>query len=168
MNRIAWLLRVNRLFGPEDRFATGSVFAQAFRGSRVDGVDAAQITRWERGTQRAGYVVIRRYEELLGLGSHSLVAVADMAYREIRGGCGRPILDRERGRDPAALRRDMYGLLDMALGGELMTGGAWDRLSFVNSRVKRWPSYQALTRRTECRLLKCCVNCSRTTALDRC
>lgn len=128
-NRIAWLLRTSRLYGPDDRFVTGSVFAQAFRGPRALGVHSAQITRWELGTVPATYSTLRQYEDLLGLPSHGLVAVADMIHREFRGGCGRSFLDRSPAADPVAARRDTHDLLDRALGGDLMPAMAWDRLT---------------------------------------
>lgn len=129
--RLAWLLRVNRLYGADDRWVAGSDFARALPRAGSSGVDPSQITRWERGSQAVGYSVIRRYEDRLGLPSHRLVAVADLVVRELRGGSGEPRLSRPLEGDPAALRREVFALLDKALGESLMTGLDWDRLTVL-------------------------------------
>lgn len=126
--RIAWLLRTTRLFGPEERWVTAAEFALALPGPQSRGVGPSQITRWERAVQAPDYSTIRQYEDLLGLPRHRLVAVADMVTRELDGSCGRSALRRPRP-DPIRLRRETYELLDQALGGDLMDGLAWDHLT---------------------------------------
>jgi hypothetical protein len=130
VDRIAWLLRTNRIYGPDERLVTGAVFARAFAGERWrQGVDGAQITRWERASQKAGYPALRRYEELLGLPTHHLVVVADTIYRERHGRAGAPLLSRDRASDAAQLRTRTLALLERALGGDVMTGQHWDDLT---------------------------------------
>jgi hypothetical protein len=87
---VAWLLRTNRLYGPDRELAAGRTFARAFGGGCADrAVDAAQVARWELVAARADYRTIRRYEELLGLPDHRLTVLADTVYREARGTPGR-------------------------------------------------------------------------------
>jgi hypothetical protein len=128
--RIAWLLRTNRIFGPDETLATGAKFAKAFRGNDFHReIDRTQVTRWEKATQRAGYQVIRRYEELLGLARHRLVAVADGLYRSALDAPGRSYLDRELdGADPQ-LHRRTSALIERVVGGDLLTGSDWDELT---------------------------------------
>ena len=67
-DRIAWLLRVNRIYGRDEQLSVGTEFARAYRGGVAQrSVDGTQITRWELARQRVGYTPIRRYEQLLGL-----------------------------------------------------------------------------------------------------
>src|SRR5437868_11236884 len=75
---VAWLLRVNRLGGRDEEIARLTNFAAAFQGGCWPGpVSASQISRWETAAARAGFTVLRRYEELLGLPHGRLSAVAD-------------------------------------------------------------------------------------------
>src|SRR4051794_32312126 len=72
-DRVAWLLRTNRLYGADEKLAVGSKFAEAFRGAGFPHpIDRAQVSRWERAAQRAGFSALRRYEELLDLPPHRL------------------------------------------------------------------------------------------------
>ncbi len=129
-DRVAWLLRVNRLYGDDERLAGVAGFAAAFRGGcRSAPVSASQISRWETAAARAGFGVLRRYEELLGLAPHRLVAVADWAYRKASAEIGPPVLGR--GLDPAdpqVLDRTER-LLEQALSADLMTSADWDELT---------------------------------------
>src|SRR5215475_1082092 len=128
-DRIGWLLRMNRVYGEDERLAVGVHFARAFRGGCAPrAVDGPQITRWERASQRADRLVVRRYEQLLGLPESSLVAVADAVYREARGVPGLSFPD-ARAPDPARLRERTYQLLDQATGTDLMSGNDWAELT---------------------------------------
>ncbi len=122
-DRIAWLLRTNRVYGGDASLAIGANFAAELH------VDPARVTRWERAALTAGYPVLRRYERVLGLRRYSLVSVADLVYRETRGSAGRSHLDR--GLDGASplVRRRTETLLDKTLGGDIMTGADWDELT---------------------------------------
>jgi hypothetical protein len=129
-DRVAWLIRVNRLYGRDDRLTRANDFAAAFRGgSWPEPVSASQISRWETAATRAGFRVLRRYEELLGLPSNHLVATADWVYRKASNRIGTPVLTREL--DPADERvhRRTEQLLEQALSDQLMTGAEWDDLT---------------------------------------
>src|SRR5215472_1488069 len=65
---VAWLLRVNRLYGRDEKLASLRNFAAGFQGgSWPDPASTSQISRWETAAARAGFGVLRRYEEMLGL-----------------------------------------------------------------------------------------------------
>jgi len=126
-DRIAWLLRINRLFGPDDGLAVGATFARAFKAADGGPVAASQISRWELGHQRAGYHVLRQYEELLGLKRNHLVTIADTVYREDRAGPARSPMIRTVDLSDARDRLDL--LLERGLSTDPMTGDDWDELT---------------------------------------
>jgi hypothetical protein len=129
-DRVAWLLRANRLFGPDERLTSLTRFAAAFRGGCWQGpASPSQVSRWETAAVPAGFAVLRRYEQLLGLPAGQLTAVADWAYRKAARQPGPPALSR--GLDPADPRvHDRAGqLLEQALSAELMAGRDWDELT---------------------------------------
>jgi hypothetical protein len=129
-DRIAWLLRINRLYGTDRRLAVGREFARALSHmDRAHGIDAAQVTRWERATQRVNHEMIGHYEELLGIENRSLGILADTLYREARGSPGRPTLPHPARSDPGAVRHRTYDLIDTALSPQAMTGRDWDELT---------------------------------------
>ncbi|GAB3406819.1 hypothetical protein [Flindersiella endophytica] len=126
------MLRANRLYGDDERLANAKRFAAGFTGGSWPGGSTAstsQISRWETAASRAGFAVLRRYEELLGLRPASLTTVADWTYRDAVGHAGPPILDRRL--SPNALRtlQRTEELLEQALSSEVMTGGWWDELT---------------------------------------
>jgi hypothetical protein len=122
-HRIGWLMRINRFYGPEDRFVSGEYFAQAFtQSSPGRGADRAQVSRWERALDPVSYTTLCRYERLLCIEPGRLTATADALYREIHNG-GRRFLPRSRDDHPPG------DLLDKALGPDPMTGAEWDMLT---------------------------------------
>lgn len=127
--RIAWMLRVSRLYGTDERLSVANEFARAFHGgSWGRDVDGSQINRWELVKQHARHPVLQRYEELLGLSRNALVAVADLIYREKRGRPGRPHL--ERPPDSDGIRPARLGdVVDRALSADSMSGDDWDDLT---------------------------------------
>src|SRR5205823_5562804 len=83
----------------DDHLASLTGFAAHFDGSNRPGpVSASQVSRWETAASRAGFSVLRRYEESLGLPSNRLTVVADWTYREAVGLAGPPVLDRRLGK----------------------------------------------------------------------
>lgn len=126
---VGWLLRINRIYGPDDQFAVASRFVRAFAaGPRGLPASESQISRWERAASSLPPGAVRRYEHLLDLDDGRITAVAHTVYRESAGRLGPPLL---RGQADAAdqTRRRLGALLDQALGGETMTGPDWDDLT---------------------------------------
>lgn len=128
--RVGWLLRVNRLYGPTERWLRLADFAQAFQGgSWPQRTSVYQISRWETAVVRVPYLAICRYEELLDLSSHRLVALIDTIYRHAEStGDPAPIL--ARGPERLAAPSRLTELVDMASSSmALVTGREWDELT---------------------------------------
>ncbi len=104
-DRVAWLLRVNRLYGPAEQWQRGASFAAAFQGGCFpERASVYQISRWETAGVRVPYRAVRRYEEMLQLPANHLVALIDVIYRYSAPALGSaPLLDR--GRGTASTRR---------------------------------------------------------------
>jgi hypothetical protein len=87
----------------------------------------------------AGFGVLRRYEQLLGLPPGRLTAIADWAYRKASALPGPPVLSRAL--DPADPR--VYDrteqLLEQALSAGLMAGRDWDELTACLAAFPNWP-----------------------------
>lgn len=129
-HRLAWLLRVNRILGPDRTMRAGNRFAAALRSRTTHHpASAAQVSRWETATAAVDYPTLRHYEKLLGLPAHRLVAIA---YLLGRGPAGSPPrLSAEAGRGPAS-RGDvarLHTLLEQALSATSMSGANWDELT---------------------------------------
>jgi hypothetical protein len=130
--RIAWLLRVNRLLGENEEWLRTSTFAAAMRGGPdPTSVSESAVSRWETGAARVTFRTIRRYEELLGLPSGTLVAAVDAQFRySAPSGRPAPTLTRPGSRDPAEVPyRRVEELLDRAARGGVMGGNDWDELT---------------------------------------
>ncbi|GAB1513060.1 helix-turn-helix domain-containing protein [Actinophytocola sp. KF-1] len=125
--RIAWLLRMNRLYGRDPDLAVARRCVHAFAG-RLGPVTPSQISRWENGVLPVPYRVIRAYEELLGLPAGHLTAAVDTVHqvRSVRPGA--PRLDRGFTVD-AVLARELDDLLDRCLGDVPMPAVDWDGMS---------------------------------------
>lgn len=126
--RMGWLLRVNRVLGPDRNLATAVRFAAALRASGGGPASPARVSQWETGAARVGRRTVRRYERLLGLPVDRLAAVADAIAQTGPGGAGpgfaepcdvAELADRERA----------WRLLDRALGGAPMSGSAWAEIT---------------------------------------
>ena len=129
-DQIAWLLRANRLFGPDERLTSLTAFAAAFHGGCwARPASPSQVSRWETAAAQAGFGVLRRYEQLLDLPAGDLTAIADWAYRKAARRPGPPALSR--GIDPADPRvhERAAQLLEQALSAGLMAGRDWDELT---------------------------------------
>jgi hypothetical protein len=122
---VAWLLRINRIFGADEELAVASRFARELSGQ----VSESQVSRWEHATARAGADVIRRYEHVLGLSEGRIAAVAHSLYRESLGRLGPPVLRPQTDPGDEDARRRLGLLLERALGDERMSGADWASLS---------------------------------------
>ncbi|BCJ63050.1 hypothetical protein [Polymorphospora rubra] len=133
-DRIAWLLRSNRLLDPHQRWTRAKSFAAAFRGgSWSSPTTESRISRWETAAVRPTHQAVVRYEELLDLPSGTLTAVIDTLHRYAAPpGHGPPALTR-RLPAPAEAAGRIDELLDRALSTALMTGPQWDELSVLIS-----------------------------------
>ncbi|PSK67196.1 hypothetical protein B0E53_00830 [Micromonospora sp. MH33] len=130
-DRVAWLLRVNRLYGRNEQWLRGDAFAGAFQGGCwPEKTSPCRISRWETAIVRVPYLAVRRYEELLQLPANSLVALLDVIYRySATAICSAPLLDRElREGDPRRLTR-LEELVEAARSDDLLTGSDWDELT---------------------------------------
>ncbi|MGC3860643.1 hypothetical protein ACPSM1_10705 [Micromonospora chersina] len=127
---MGWLLRVNRLHGPTERWLRLAAFAGAFQGGCwAERTSVYQISRWETGAVRVPYLAIRRYEELLEVPSHSLVALVDTILRYgASTGTAPPMLTRAL--DQAAAPERLTELVDLASSSiARLTGAEWDELT---------------------------------------
>ncbi|MGE5830164.1 MAG: hypothetical protein ACM30G_17650 [Micromonosporaceae bacterium] len=146
--RVAWLLRVNRLYAGDERWVRLGAFAAAFRGGLyAQGASQSKISRWETGAVRAPYLALRRYEQLLELPECLLVAAADTVYRYAApAASGPPTLDRGDLLAPgAATHRALENLIEQAQSNALMSGGQWDELT---GRISATPDLVLVPRRT--------------------
>jgi hypothetical protein len=126
---VGWLLRVNRIYGPDEQFAVASRFVRAFSGGpRGLPASESQISRWERAGSSLPPGTVGRYEQLLDLDDGRITAVAHTVYREAFGRLGPPLM-RVRSESEPDTRRRLGALLDRALGGDSMTGPDWDDLT---------------------------------------
>lgn len=130
-SRVGWLLRVNRLYGAEERWTRAATFAAAFAGGAHPGaVSTSKISRWENGLVAVPRQAVRRYEELLTLETGSLLSTVDVITRYMaaapaavepgRGGSGRGRSDR----GGAAQRGEE--LLERLDSTDTVTGQVWD------------------------------------------
>lgn len=125
--RIAWLLRMNRLYGPDPDLAVARRCVGAFSG-RLGPVTPSQISRWENGVLPVPYRVIRTYEDLLGLPAGQLVAAVDTVHQVRSVRPGTPRLDRGFTAG-ARLARELDDLLDRCLADGPMPAVDWDGMS---------------------------------------
>jgi transcriptional regulator with XRE-family HTH domain len=135
--RIGWMLRVNRRYGPRRRYAKGSAFAADFRVGAEVGVAASQVSRWESGHTPVRYEIIRGYEDTLGLPESSLVGIADGLYRHVTFGLLPSRLDRHLARDGDLAVARAEALLERALSSDLMGGRDWDELTSLLTGLDR-------------------------------
>jgi len=145
--RIAWLLRVNRLFGSEERWAKASLFAAAFHGGCwSESANESKISRWETAALRVPYLAIRRYEELLGVSSGLLTATADNVRAYFRAEAGRRSTSGwNGGRGGPVPARRIQELIDKAGSSEVMTGQEWDELTREISSVPNFYIFPSAT-----------------------
>jgi hypothetical protein len=125
--RIAWMLRVSRLYGHDPALAVARRCLAAL-AEHQGPVTPSQISRWENGVQPVPYRVIRAYEDLLGLPTGQLSAAVDTVHqvRSVRPGA--PRLDRRFVPD-ARLTEELDDLLDRCLSEAPVRGVDWDGLS---------------------------------------
>ena len=135
--RVAWLLRANRVFGPDEHWAKASEFAQAFPGGCWAGTaDGGKISRWETAKLRVPHQAVRRYEDLLQLTPGLLTSTAGSLHGYYCADPGCPAADGRstprRGEPPV---ERISALIDKARSDDVMTGPEWDELTREISAV---------------------------------
>ncbi|MDI6104093.1 hypothetical protein QLQ12_36430 [Actinoplanes sp. NEAU-A12] len=136
-HRLAWLLRVNRILGPDRTMRTGTRFAAALRSQATHHpASAAQVSRWETATATVDYSTLHNYEKLLGLPTHRLVAIAYLLGRGPAGSPPRLSAEPGRGLEPDGGVARLHALLEQALSAMPVSGVAWDELT---ARLSAYP-----------------------------
>jgi hypothetical protein len=129
--RIGWLLRVNRIFGQDERWVKASEFAAAFPGGHWPGTaNQSKISRWETAVLRVPHQAIQRYEELLGLHPGLLGSTVDNVHAYYCPDPGCPGTDGWSlpRKGPVPVTR-ISELVDKAGSTDVMTGQEWDELT---------------------------------------
>lgn len=130
--RIAWLLTVSRVLGPDPALARREGFIAALKDRGVP-VDNSRVSRWESGLQPLPHRVTATYESVLGLPESTLVSVASGLRRSFgTGPTARDNVLRETELSDAELNR----LLDLADSGSA-TGADWLQLADHFNRFDR-------------------------------
>lgn len=130
--RIAWLVTVARVLGPDPELARREGFIAALRERGVP-ADASRVSRWESGTQALPNQVIATYEQVLGLPTGVLTAVADGLLRSFAKDLPSR---RSPSHEQALLNHEVESLLDRAELGAA-TGAHWLRLAEELGRYDR-------------------------------
>ncbi|MEV5721607.1 hypothetical protein AB0L41_47805 [Amycolatopsis mediterranei] len=129
--RVGWLLRVNRTFSTHSRHRSLNGFAQDFAPDQR--IAPSTLSRWETGKVTIPHWVPACYEATLGLPSMLLSAAADTSYRyHTQPSALIPNWAQHRRRPTLGPVLDQ--LVDRAVGDDMMTAGAWDRLSELIAR----------------------------------
>jgi hypothetical protein len=122
-SRVAWLLRVGRLYGAEPAWVSAASFSAAFPGgSHPEAVSQSRISRWETGRIEVPGRVIRRYEELLGLPACTLTATVDLVTRYLSPGRAAPA----RRRPDVEPGDRLESFVDQACSSAPMSAAAWE------------------------------------------
>jgi hypothetical protein len=130
--RIAWLLTVARVLGPDPELARREGFIAALRERGLP-VDASRVSRWESGLQPLPSRVAATYESVLGLTEGSLVSVAGGLRRSFgTGPSARDNLLSDAEMSDSELNR----LLEVAESGKA-TGAEWLQLADHFNRFDR-------------------------------
>ncbi|KAA0941147.1 hypothetical protein [Streptomyces apricus] len=131
--RAGWLLKSHRLRHEEPNVRTGASFGSLFGADERDPwvVSASTVSRWENGTVPLPRKAVPRYEKVLGMAPHSLLAVIETVARYQGGHSADAFVNdisprrQENGRNS----RNLDVLLDKILDGERMSGDEWDALT---------------------------------------
>ena len=130
--RVAWLLTVARVLGPDPELARREGFIVALKERGIP-VDASRVSRWESGMHTLPNQVIATYEKVLGRPEGALLSVAEGLVRCF--GHGQPGR-RSPAREEPRFNHEVESLIDRAELGAA-TGGHWLRLSEELNRYDR-------------------------------
>ncbi|HYF72463.1 MAG TPA: hypothetical protein VD864_06560 [Nocardioides sp.] len=122
--RVAWLVTVARVLGPDPELARRDGFIAALKERGIP-VDASRVSRWESGLQPLPAAVTATYESVLGLPDGWLVAVAKGLRRSFAGG---PTVRRNPAHERPLSNTEVESLLERGEQG-VATGAHWLRLT---------------------------------------
>lgn len=122
--RVAWLLTVSRVLGPDPDLARREGFIAALKARGI-AVDASRVSRWESGLQPLPAAVTATYESVLGLPEGWLVAVSKGLRRSFGDG---PSARRNPAHEHPLNNTEVESLLDRGEQG-VATGAHWLRLT---------------------------------------
>lgn len=124
-SRIAWMLRINRLYGADETWTSGEVFSAAFAGGcHPEAVSESKISRWETGLTDVPQKAVRRYEQILGLPAWSLVSTADIIGRYLSPSVS-PLRSADKKCLHVADEHSLEEFLDRATSSGTLTGAEW-------------------------------------------
>jgi hypothetical protein len=125
--RIAWLLRVNRLYGGERTWSRAAAFAAAFAGgSHPSTVSQSKVSRWETAAVSVPPTAVRRYEELLTLPAGSLSSTVDVLARHMLSRSEHDLLVKvQAAEDEPKTAPALEAFLDQATSSAMMTAADW-------------------------------------------
>jgi hypothetical protein len=114
---VSWLLRMNRLHGPDDELTTVRNFARALSAGRAGSpVTPSRVSRWETAHATPAAVDITGYERVLGVDRGHLVTIADLLRGDPRSAAAGP-------------RAHVQELLERAIGGGRLGSTEWKKIS---------------------------------------
>lgn len=122
--RVAWLLTVARVLGPDPDLARRDGFIAALKERGLP-VDASRVSRWESGLQPLPAAVTSTYESVLGLPAGWLVAVAKGLRRSF---ADEPSVRRNPAHEVPLSNAEVESLLERGEQGAA-TGAHWLRLT---------------------------------------
>jgi len=126
-SRVAWLLRVSRLYGADPAWVSAGTFSAAFAGgAHPEAVSESKISRWETGRTQVPRRAVRRYEELLTLPACTLTSTVDLITRYLS-----PVAAAGAGpRAPRGLAEEpgdrLEAFVDQASSSAPMSAAQWD------------------------------------------
>lgn len=131
-----WLLRAHRLHHTDPVLQRLTGFAHAYREARhyAGGVSPSSLSRWENGLAPVTASAVRRYEDVLGLSAHRLLAPIQTIARHEGGPAAAVFLRGGRAITAADADPQVEDLLARVLDGGTLTGTDWDDLT-------QWAAY---------------------------
>ncbi|WP_333771794.1 helix-turn-helix domain-containing protein [Streptomyces sp. IBSBF 2435] len=132
-----WLLRAHRVCHADPVLHRVTGFARVYSEGRIHagGVSSSSVSRWETGRVPVTAAAVRRYEDVLGLSPHRLLAPIQTIARHEGGPTADLFLRGGEGTRPLeASVATPEPLLDRVLDSGVLTGTDWDDLT-------RWAAY---------------------------
>ncbi|MDX2971302.1 hypothetical protein PWY87_28055 [Kribbella solani] len=152
---LGWMLKVNRVAGPDPGLRTRTAFARVLPDQVVRPVHPSTIQRWEAGSLRAPRGAITRYERLLALPTGTLTSIFDLLEQLGRTPLTVPA------RNTALPAGRINQLLELACSpDEVISGAEWDELTgLLDARPMAFlpqPLWEAIAERLLVEMLIAC------------